>query len=132
MPYKDPEKQREYKRLYRLKNKKKNKEYFREYYLKNKEHMDKKHSENLKKYKDTEAHKKTQTISRWRFRGILCYDFNLLYDLFLSTNKCEYCECDLNICNKSKKCLDHDHSINDKFNIRGVICHSCNSKDVFK
>jgi hypothetical protein len=30
------------------------------------------------------------------------------------------------------RCLDHDHSITDRFNVRGVLCGKCNLKDVLK
>ena len=53
----------------------------------------------------------------------------------LKTTQCEICEVKLTIdryTTSTTRCLDHDHSINDRFNIRGVLCHSCNSKDVLK
>ena len=29
---------------------------------------------------------------------------------------------------KTTRCLDHDHSITDRFNVRYVLCNSCNVK----
>ena len=54
----------------------------------------------------------------------------MLYELYLKTSRCEYCNCELDKCSKSRKCLDHDHSITDRFNVRGILCNSCNRKDV--
>ncbi len=113
MPHRTKEEIKEYQREYRLKNKEKNKEY-------------------QKEYRKTPKGKKTFRISKWKGIGILCFDYNLLYDIFLSTNKCEFCNCELNKCSKSKKNLDHDHSITDKFNVRAVLCFRCNVKDVLK
>tara|TARA_R110002073_G_C8990176_1_gene537873 strand:- start:12 stop:461 length:450 start_codon:yes stop_codon:yes gene_type:complete len=139
---------KEYQRLYYQKNKKRldakrDKDkvslYYKEYSIKNK---DKKRdyyniwSENNKQklieYRQTDTFKKRSIISQWRYRGILCFDFDLLYDIFLSTKICENCNCELNTNTKTRKCLDHDHNITDKFNVRGVLCHSCNIKDVLK
>ena len=113
MPHKNKEERNEYQRLYRIKNKEKIKKQDKE-------------------YRQTDKRKKTNRISLWKYYGILCFDWNLLYDLFVSTTNCEFCNCELNTNTKTRKCLDHDHSITDKFNVRGVLCNSCNSKDVFK
>ena len=125
---------KEYKRLYQIKNKDKikqwridNKEKIKQYRIDNK---DKKSL-----YQKTEQGKKVHRIGQWKYRGILCFDYNLLYDLFVSTTKCEFCNIQLTTGRyntSTTRCLDHDHSINDKFNIRGVLCNSCNRKDVLK
>jgi len=136
------EKTKEYNRLYNLNNTEKNKEYRiqhkdkvternRLYYLKNKEKI----TEQKKEYNQTEQGKKTKRISNWKGQGILCFDWNLLYDLFISTTKCEFCKIELTIDKKptsTTRCLDHDHSITDKFNVRAVLCNCCNLKDVLK
>ena len=137
---------KEYMRLYRLKNKEENKEYNRLYLLKNKEKIHerdrlkylKNKEEKLERnrlYRQTEQGKKCRTIHNWRRQGILCFDWDLLYDIFLKTTKCEFCEVELTIgryTTSTTKCLDHEHSITDRFNIRGILCHSCNVKDVLK
>ena len=131
---------KEYGRLYRLKNKEKIKEQMRLYRLKNKEDKKEymrlwriKNKENIKQYRNSKHNKKSKTISQWRYRGILCFDYNLLYDIFLSTTRCEFCKVELTTGRyntSTTKCLDHDHNINDKFNIRGILCVSCNTRDV--
>tara|TARA_R110000851_G_scaffold286693_1_gene440575 strand:+ start:57 stop:464 length:408 start_codon:yes stop_codon:yes gene_type:complete len=135
MPCKDKEKRKEYNRLYRQKNKEKNKEGIREYnrlyHVNNKE----KNKERKKKYNQTEQGIKSNKISHWRAQGILCFDWDLLYDIFLKTTNCEFCQVELTTGRYNTlttKMLDHDHSIKDKFNVRGVLCNSCNIKDVLK
>jgi len=118
----DKERKKEYNKLYRIKNKEKQKEYMRLWRLKN--------TENIKQYRNSKNCKKCKTIYQWRRRGILCFDFDLLYDIFLSTTRCEFCNVELNTNAKTRRCLDHDHSINDKFNIRAILCNSCNTRDV--
>ena len=118
------EQKREYNRQYHLNNKEKRKEYL----IKNKDKI----QEQVKEYNKTEARKKSNRICDWKRQGILCFDFNLLNDIFLKTNKCEFCNCELYGVGNNKKCLDHDHSITDRFNVRGVLCNSCNLKDVLK
>ena len=82
--------------------------------------------------KEKDKGKKVNIIGRWKSQGILCFDYDLLYDLYVKTTHCEFCNCELNKCSKTRKCLDHDHSITDKFNVRGILCISCNIKDVLK
>ena len=114
------EEKKEYDRLNYLKNKEKKKETNRLYRIENKE--------KIKEYEQTEERKKSNRISRWKYLGILCFDFDLLYDIFLKTTHCEICNVELNTNTKTRKCFDHEHSINDRFNVRYVLCHSCNTK----
>tara|TARA_R110001592_G_scaffold8723_1_gene47184 strand:+ start:717 stop:1073 length:357 start_codon:yes stop_codon:yes gene_type:complete len=116
MPYRDKEKQKAW-------------------YQQNKARLVKKNTQYSSDYRKTETGKKNCKINSWKRQGILCFDYELLYDLFLSTKKCEYCDVILTTDKKptkTTKCLDHDHDVNDKFNVRGVLCNSCNRKDVFK
>ncbi len=122
------EEKREYHRQYHIKNREKLLKQKQEYHIKNKD----KRLNEMKEYRKTESYKKSNRISHWKYQGVLCFDYNLLNDLFLKTNNCEYCNCELYGLGNNKKCLDHDHSITDKFNIRGVLCQKCNVKDVFK
>ena len=151
MPYKDPEKQRaynekrrqtlehkEYQKKYhkewREKNKEKKKQIDKEYREKNKEKLkDQKkeyYEKNLDKitnhYKTPEC-RKIARISKWRRRGVICDDFDELYERYLNTELCELCNCELTIGKRTKttKCLDHDHETG-KF--RNILCHSCNIK----
>ena len=105
--------------------------YNNKYYELNKEKL----KQNQREYNKTEQGKKYHRISSWNEQGILCFDWDMLYDIFLSTTNCEFCDIELTTGRyntSTTKCLDHDHSINDMFNVRGVLCQSCNTKDVLK
>ena len=111
MPYNH----KEYMKEYRKKNIEKIKEYDREYH---------------KIYCRTDEGIKINKISKWRQRGIIFSDWDLLYDIYLSCDRCDYCHKEFK--NNMDRCLDHDHSINDDNNVRGILCRGCNVKDVLK
>ena len=111
----------------------------RRWYLKNRERLiqkqkeyENKNKDKRKKYRESPNGKKSRRITKWKYQGVLCFDWDLLHDLYNKTTHCEYCNCELYGVGNNKKCLDHDHSINDKFNVRGVICQICNLKDVLQ
>jgi hypothetical protein len=79
MPYKNPEKQKEYLKKYKKE------------YLKNPKYI------------------KNQTIRQWKRRGIITEDYNKLYEYYLSVEECENCGIELNSGYGTKKNLDHDH-----------------------
>ena len=117
------DKKEQYKK-YHLNNKEKRNQYSREYNLKNKEKL----KQYSKEYRKTYQGKKIITIANWKQRGIIFHDYDLLYDIYLQTTHCDQCKCLLNQCDKSRKCLDHDHSITHNENIRNILCNSCNVK----
>ena len=61
------------------------KQYNQEYYLKNKE----KHKEYYKKYQQTPEGKKINKISSWKYQGIIFFDWDLLYEIFIETTHCD-------------------------------------------
>ena len=143
MPCKDPQKAKECKRQWYLKNKEKlkqqrkqnivkYKQYQKQWYDKNKEKQLEKNKEYQQEYQKqsqhTEKEKKRCRIKNWKKQGIIFHDYNLLYDIYLQTTHCDECKCLLNQCGKSRKCCDHDHSITDDNNVRNILCHSCNRK----
>ena len=115
---------KEHKRLYDLsyreKNKEKiNKQSIKRYYEKYDE---------IKKYRQSSNSKKTYRISKWKKRGLICDDYNLIYEKYLNTLNCDNCNCLLTIdryLKSSTKCMDHDHNTG---LFRNILCHSCNVK----
>tara|TARA_B100000767_G_scaffold5337_1_gene5094 strand:- start:140 stop:499 length:360 start_codon:yes stop_codon:yes gene_type:complete len=118
MPYKDPEKRKEYHKEWREKNK----EQLKEYRENNKEYK--------KEYRQTEQGIKSHRISLWKHCGIsLDYDFDIIYNIYINTDVCDYCKVELEGRGNNKKCLDHNHSTGE---IRGILCNICNVRDVLK
>ena len=100
------------------------KEYYKQYYLKNKE----RHKQTMKKYQQTPEGKKQYKIASWKHQGIIFFDWDLLYEIFIETTHCDLCGIKLIEGKKSNsRCLDHDHSITDYDNVRYILCHKCNN-----
>ena len=119
---KNKEHKNEYQKEYREKNKEKIKEQQREKYQQNKEKI----NEQKKIYNQSPNGIKFATINRWKYRGLICDDWDALYDKYLETTHCELCSIEFSLDkkrSKSTKCLDHDHSTG---SFRNFICHSCN------
>ena len=75
-------------------------------------------------YKDHKAKKKYE----WKIRGIIFVGlFDEIYDIYIHSSHCDKCKNKFK--NSFDRKLDHCHLITDDFNIRGVLCHSCNSKN---
>lgn len=108
--------------------------YDRKYYQKNKARLLKQKNDYAKnnknkisKYRQTPEYKKSNTISTWKYIGIIFHDWDLLYDIIYSlTSHCDNCGVYLEGNGSNKKSIDHDHSIIDRDNVRNVLCHSCN------
>jgi hypothetical protein len=81
-----------------------------EYYLK--------HKQKRKEYYKSPAGKKSTRINNWKRLGIICDDWDTLYERYINTNNCERCNKEI-----KKKCLDHNHNTGE---IRYVCCYSCN------
>lgn len=100
----------EYNKVYRTKNK--------DYYKNYREY-----------YRTTEHGLKNLLIGKWKHSGMKCDNWDELYDYYIMSTHCEYCNVELTG-GRGKYCksLDHDHESGE---IRGVLCKLCNLRDVF-
>jgi hypothetical protein len=74
---------------------------------------------------------KDECIWRWKNSGIVCDDYELLYERYINTKFCEKCNCKLVSGNfgSNKKAIDHNHITGE---VRFICCHSCNMNDKLK
>ena len=104
------------------KNKEKNKESSHKYYCENKE----KEAQRKKAYYQTERGIKSYRIDKWKRRGVICENFDNLYDYVINCKNCENCDIELTVDRHNTattRCLDHCHETGE---FRDVLCHSCN------
>jgi len=114
------------KEKYKEKNKEQRKEYMKEYWEKNKEHIKEKRKEYNKNYMCLPKPIKHYRIKNWKKRGVICDDYDALYNQYINTPNCENCNVELTVDRyntPTTRCLDHNH---DTGEFRNVVCHSCN------
>lgn len=67
---------------------------------------------------------------QWKTRGIIFdkigHTFEWWYETYIYAKNCSCCGKKFEICRD--KCMEHDHNITDKFNVRGIVCQGCNSR----
>ena len=71
-------------------------------------------------------HPKYKTISNWKSRGLIYDDYDELYEIYIKTMKCQYCNKEFN--NNTDRCLDHDHNTG---LFRKIVCRACNVNDSY-
>jgi len=109
-------------KAYREKNKQKIAAGRKEHYEKNKEKI----ALWIKAYSQTEQGMKVRRISKWKYYGVICDDWNALYEKYKNTTHCEDCGVLLTEDKRNTKttrCLDHNHQTGE---FRNILCHSCN------
>ena len=85
-----------------------------------------------KEYTQTPSGRKNRRKNNWKKQGIIINDVDKFYDLFLSTLHCQICKKELTVDKKtthSTRCVDHDHTITDRENVRYICCQACNVND---
>ncbi len=106
--------------------KEKRKEYLKKYNEANKQ----KKKEYYKQRNQLPEIKQKNKINEWKRRGLVCDNYDDIYNKWLNTTICELCNIELQIgkaggSKSNTKCMDHCHTTG---NFRNIICHSCNTK----
>ena len=66
---------------------------------------------------------KSRFIGCWKKRGVISEDYDVLYNTYLTTTKCQMCDVVLEGKGRNKKCLDHCHQTGA---FRKILCNNCN------
>ncbi len=105
---------------WRAKNREKVAEHKKTYSDNNKDKL----SKYLKQYRQTPAGKKSETVSKWKQRGLIHDDYCALYDSYLEATHCNACKSEFK--DSRDRCLDHDHNTG---LFRQFLCQACNGFD---
>ena len=88
-----------------------------------------------KAYNQSAFGKKSARISQWKTGGIIVDDddWGYFYDYVLSVTHCQQCNKELTSGQRhtthSTRCVDHDHAIIGRPNVRMICCNNCNVID---
>jgi len=69
---------------------------------------------------------KNTMIYNWKKSGLICDDYNALYETYIKTMECQHCQTEFT--KNNKRCLDHDHTTG---LFRKIICNRCNVCDSY-
>jgi len=69
---------------------------------------------------------KYQMIYNWKRYGLICDDYNALYETYIETTECGHCK--IEFTENNKRCLDHDHETG---LFRKIVCNRCNAMDSY-
>ena len=116
-----------YKKEYYQKNKQKinqqrkgkGKEYSKEYYKQNKHNILEKQKEY---YKQSKKAKKRSRICNWKKIGLICEDYDQVYQLWSDSTHCDTCGSQYT--KQNPKNMEHCHKTGA---FRGIVCHQCNN-----
>tara|TARA_R100000541_G_scaffold189_2_gene743 strand:- start:1334 stop:1651 length:318 start_codon:yes stop_codon:yes gene_type:complete len=79
--------------------------------------------EYMKDYAKTSAGRKVLRIANWKNNKIICDDWDLMYERFINTERCECCNKVFAPPPAKDKHLDHNHQTG---KIRNILCRNCN------
>jgi phage-related protein len=123
------DKLREQKKAYYEANKEKIKEKKKEYRERKKEYLieyRKNNRERIKNLNQKPENKKARTLNDWKRRGLICNDYDDLYDRYLASTNCENCDVEYGKMGDGTgkwRCMDHDHETGE---FRNFLCNACN------
>ena len=69
---------------------------------------------------------KSNAICKWKRSGLICDNYDELYEVYIKTTECEHCKTEFT--EKNKRCLDHDHTTG---LFRKIVCNRCNVNDSY-
>ena len=69
---------------------------------------------------------KYDAIYKWKKSGLICDDYNALYETYINTTECQHCQKEFT--EKNRRCLDHDHETG---LFRKIVCNRCNVSDSY-
>ena len=67
---------------------------------------------------------KSQTIWKWKSRGLIYDDYDELYEIYIKTMNCGHCNKEFK--NTTNRCMDHNHETG---RFRKIVCRECNIND---
>ena len=121
---KNAEDHKAYHKVWRTENPEKLKAQHRVYYIKNAETLKLKNKAWIEA--NPEKYKKCNIISHWKHRGLICDDYDKLYEAYLQSPNCEECGCEYSEHGNGVgrfKCMDHCHTTG---LFRNFLCCTCN------
>ena len=69
---------------------------------------------------------KSNTISNWKKRGVIYHNLDELYEIYINTMNCMWCQKEFK--STRDRHLDHSHETGE---FRLIVCNSCNTKDSY-
>jgi len=118
--YKTSEAKRTYQKQYREDNK--------EYYQTWRDNHKNEKKAWSKNYNKSPEGKKCGIISNWKTRGLICEDYNALYNQYINVANCDNCCITFGTKGDgtgSHKCMDHNHETGA---FRNFLCCACNNR----